>query len=142
MSFPDSQIVVGHMLENFVDQCEVEVIVGEFDGLDVSNRYPPVGQPSQTLGFVDLLGAVFDSPGICPEVRQRPDVFARVTPAIDCALAAQWPRDGADPVEALLQVEGCCRVTASSFDFELRHLSRVIKLDVSLRLPPISCTSA
>ena len=142
MNFSDSAIVARHVLENFVDERDVEVIVGEFDGLDVSDRHAPLGQSPQTGGFVDLLGAVFDSPGVCAEICERPDILTRAAPAVDCALAAHGPRDGADPVEAFLQVEGRCRVAAGGLDLELRHLSRVIKLDVSLRLPPISCTSA
>jgi hypothetical protein len=142
VNLADPERVVGDVLEDFVDEREVEVCAGKVDGFDVSDGYTPLGQSAQVFGCVDLLGAVFDSPGVCAEVRQRPDVLARAAPAVDCALAAQRSRDRRDLVEAFLQVERSSRVAARGLDLELRHLSRVIKLDVSLRLPPAACTSA
>jgi len=142
MDFPDAPIVAGYMLEDFVDQRDAEALVGELDGLDIADRHAPLGQSSQTLGFTDLLGSVLDSPGVCAECRERPDVLARAAPAVDCALAFERARDRANPVEAFLQVERRCRVAASGLNLELRHRSRLIRLEVSLRPPPISCSSA
>jgi hypothetical protein len=90
------------VFENFVDQRNVEVIVGKFDSLDVSDRDAPLGQSPQTDGFADLLCAVLDSPRVCTEVRKRPDILTRTAPAVDHVLAAQRSRNGTDPVEAFL----------------------------------------
>jgi hypothetical protein len=43
MNFANSRVIVGHVFEDFVDQRDVEVIVGKFDGLDVTDRDAPLG---------------------------------------------------------------------------------------------------
>jgi hypothetical protein len=138
----DGAIVVGHVLEHFVDQRDVEAIVGEVERLEVPDRHASGGNALQTLGGGDLLRAVLDPLGVGAERRECANVLACAAPAVDHAPAAQRARGGHEPVEALLQVEWRAGVAAGGLDLELRQRSRVIKLDVSWRPPPICCTSA
>ena len=71
------------------------------------------------------------------EGAQRADVFARPTTTVDDALSTQWARDPLDPIDSFSQIERSARITTGRSDLEIGHLSRVIKLEVSLRPPPL-----
>jgi hypothetical protein len=107
--------VVGHVLEDLVQQGHIEAPVLEVQVLDVS-RLDAARQVGGERRLEELRLLELDAEDVGAEIGEGAHVAAAPAPAVDHAPAAQRTGEGLDAPYPLAQVPGCRRVASGGPD--------------------------